>query len=286
MSQTIDCYGLTDVGQERETNEDQFLIADLDKSMLLRQTSLPPDDHTRLFGGPQGHLFLVADGIGGTPGGGKASRLAVETLSRYVLDTLPWFFSLRGHDEHDLGDELRAALESCQRKIKGAQLADPDRGRMGTTLTLAYILWPRMYVVHAGDCRAYLYRHDTLHQITRDHTIAQKMVEAGQLAPDLAESSRWSHVLYNCIGGGRDDLNPDVYKVTLRAGDTLVLCSDGVAKVVPDGEIAAAVRDGSAEEVAKRLVARANAAGGPDNITAVVARFGAAGPGAPGGGAA
>lgn len=274
MRHTIDSYGITDVGQVRESNEDQFLIADLDKSILLRQTSLPPDDHTRLFGGPQGHLFLVADGIGGTPGGGTASRLAVETLTRYVLTTLPWFFRLREDEEHDLGDELRAALEVCQRNIREAQVADPGRGRMGTTLTLAYVLWPRMYVVHAGDCRAYLFRNDTPHQITRDHTMAQKLVEAGQLSPELAEGSRWSHVIYNCIGGGRDDLNPDVYKVTLRVGDTLLICSDGVTKVVPEDRIAAAVRDGAgAAAAAKRLVEEANAAGGPDNITAVVARF-------------
>jgi protein phosphatase len=274
MPDAIDCFGLTDTGQVRESNEDQFLIADLDKSMLIVRTSLPPDDHTRLFGGPQGHLFLVADGIGGTAGGRRASRLAVETITRFVLNTLPWFFRLRRDEEHDLGEELRHALEECQRNVKEAQAADPDRGKMGTTLTMAYVFWPRLYVVHAGDTRAYLLRGEKLHQITTDHTFARKLVEAGHLTPEQAEQSRWSHVLYNCIGGGRDDLTPDVYKATLHPGDVLLLCTDGVTRHVTDDRIAAILQGGTAEAATKRLVAEANAGGGTDNITAVVARFG------------
>jgi protein phosphatase len=277
----LDCFGLTHIGQVREANEDQFLIADLDKSMLVRQTSLPADDHTRLFGPHRGHLFLVADGLGGTAGGQKASRLSVETIIRYILTTMPWFFRLREDEEHDLGEELRTALEACQQNIKDAQAAEPRQGRMGTTLTMAYVLWPRLYVVHAGDSRAYLLRSGTLHQITTDHTVAQQMVQAGKMTPEEAEDSRWSHVLYNCIGGGRDDLNPDVYKATLVPGDVLLLCSDGVTKYLSDGRIAQVLQAGTAEEAATQLVAEANDAGGSDNITAVVAMFRAAEPVAP-----
>jgi serine/threonine protein phosphatase PrpC len=278
----IDCFGLTDIGRERETNEDQFLIADLDKSMLLRQTSLPPHDHTRLFGPHQGHLFLVADGIGGTAGGRHASRLTTETLIQYVLTTMPWFFRLRQDEEHDMSEELRTALEACQRSIKDAQTADPGHGRMGTTLTMAYVLWPRLYVVHAGDSRAYLIRDETMHQLTRDHTLAQKLVDSGRLEPAEAEGSRWSNVLYNCIGGGRDDLNPDVYKVMLRVGDTLFLCSDGMTKVLSDERVAAVLRTaGAAKAAVTQLVAAANSGGGPDNITAIVVRFVEGQPAAP-----
>lgn len=281
MRHALDCYGMTDIGRVREANEDQFLIADLDKSMLVRQTSLPPDDHTRLFGPHQGHLFLVADGLGGTAGGRKASRLSVETVIRYVLTTMPWFFRLNEDEEHDLGEELRTALEACQVSVKEAQAADPGRGRMGTTLTMAYVLWPRLYVVHAGDSRAYLFRAGKLHQITKDHTVAQRLVEAGQMAPEQAEESRWSHVLYNCIGGGRDDLNPDVYKASLQVGDELFLCSDGVTKHLSDARLAGWLQSGRAEAVVKQIVAEANEAGGTDNITAILARFKAAEPVAP-----
>jgi protein phosphatase len=279
MAILVDAYGTTDQGPHRKTNEDQFLVADLEKSVLIHRTSLPADDHTRITGGPKGHLFVVADGMGGQAGGGVASRTAVETLTKFVLTTLPWFFRLREEEEHDLSDELTAAVKACQTAVRKAADADPARGRMGTTVTLAYVLWPRLYVVHAGDTRAYLLRGGRLQQVTRDHTVAQKMVEAGQMSPEIAEGSRWSHVLYNCVGGGHDDVNPEVYKATLRAGDVLMLCSDGVTNELPDDRIANLLAgicltdSGGAEAAANALVGAAVAAGGRDNATAVVVRF-------------
>ena len=272
MRDPIDSFGLTDRGQERENNEDQFLIADLDKSALIRQTSLADKDFTRLFGGPQGHLYAVADGLGGVAGGQRASGLTVRTLVRYVLGTLPWFYRL-GAEDHDLADELRAAVEACQDDVAKAGAAEPGHGRMGTTLTLAYILWPRMYVVHAGDTRAYLFRGGLLHQITTDHTYAQKLVEQGALTPEQAERSPYSHTLYKCVGAGRAAVAADVHKARLKPGDTLLLCSDGLCKIVPDARITELLAGSTAQEAARRLVDAANAAGGPDNITAVVARF-------------
>src|SRR5436305_1301278 len=102
MRGKIDCFGLTDAGKVREVNEDQFLIADLNRSMLIHQTSLAHEDHTRLFGGSQGQLLLVADGMGGHAGGQRASALTVETLTHYVLNTMPWFFRLRECNDADL----------------------------------------------------------------------------------------------------------------------------------------------------------------------------------------
>jgi protein phosphatase len=273
MRGKMDCFGQTDIGKAREVNEDQFLIADLNRSMLIHQTSLSHEDHTRLFGGSQGKLLLVADGMGGHAGGRRASALAVETLTHYVLNTMPWFFRLReGAD--DLDEDLRAALEQCQKRIEEAASLDPQRSRMGTTLTMAYLLWPQLYVVHAGDSRCYLLRGGRLEQVTRDHTLAQQMVDQGVLAPEQAEGSRWSHILYNCIGGGTHELNPDVYKATLNVGDTLLLCTDGLSKVVSDAQVRDMLdRKESAELTCQRLVALANDLGGPDNITVVVAHF-------------
>jgi len=274
MRGKMDCFGLTDVGKVRELNEDQFLIADLNRSMLVHHTSLQIDDHTRLFGGSQGKLLLVADGMGGHAAGERASSLVVDTLTRYVLNTMPWFFQLREGQEDDLKDELKAALERCQERIEVEASAHTERKGMGTTLTMAYLLWPRLYVVHAGDSRCYLLRGTRLEQITTDHTVAQQMVEKGVLPAEQAESSRWSHVLWNCIGGGSHDLNPEVHRVTLQLGDTLLLCTDGLAKYVPEEQIITLLRQGrSAEETCRQLVDVANAKGGADNITVIVARF-------------
>src|ERR1700682_5785907 len=114
MRGKMDCFGLTDIGKVREGNEDQFLIADLNKSMLIHQTSLAHEDHTRLFGWSQGKLLLVADGMGGHAGGKRASTIAVQALAHYVLNTMSWFFRLQENQEADLAEELQAALEACQ----------------------------------------------------------------------------------------------------------------------------------------------------------------------------
>jgi protein phosphatase len=275
MRDKIDVYGLSDRGRVREANEDQFLIADLNKSMLVHQTSLSHEDHTHLVGGLQGKLLLVADGMGGHAQGQRASAVAVGGLTHYVLNTMPWFFRLEPDQEADLEHELKAALEECQQRIKAVASDDPGSRGMGTTLTLAYVLWPRLYVVHAGDSRCYLQRGGRLEQITKDHTVAQQLVDKGAMSPEEAHESRWSHVLWNCVGGGAHELRPDVYKATMHAGDTLLLCSDGLtAGLSPEEILQLLGRGASAEQTCRDLVEAANARGGRDNVTVVVARFG------------
>lgn len=270
----MDCWGLTDVGRVRESNEDQFLIADLNKSMLVRQTSLSYDDPTRLIGGSQGALLLVADGMGGHAAGKQASTLAVETVEHYMLNTMQWFFRLQEDQESDLQDELKSAMEACQHSIESAAAARPDQRGMGTTLTMAYLLWPRLYVVHVGDSRCYLFRSPRLFRITKDQTMAQQLVEKNVLTPEEAPQSRWSHVLWSCLGGHARHCSVEVYKANLAVGDTLLLCTDGLTGELRDEELARLLQQGgSAEETCRRLVNAANNAGGRDNVTMVVARF-------------
>jgi len=270
----MDCSGLTDIGRVRQTNEDQFLIADLNKSLLVRQTSLSHDDHTRLFGGSQGALLLVADGMGGHSAGKQASALAVQTLEHYFLNIMPWFFRLEQDQESDLKEELKSAMESCQRSIEAAAQARQEQRGMGTTLTMAFLLWPRLYVVHVGDSRCYLFRPPRLERITKDQTMAQQLVDHGVLAPEEAPQSRWSHVLWSCLGGNSRHLSIEVYKATVAVGDTLLLCTDGLSGKLRDEELLRVLQQGSsAEQTCRQLVDAANNAGGSDNITVVVARF-------------
>jgi protein phosphatase len=272
VSTDIDCFGVTDRGKVRTANEDQFLIADLSKSMAVLQSSLPGGDETHRFGVGHGKLLLVADGMGGLARGEVASGLAVRTVTRYALHTMPWFFRVEDGREAELEGELKTSLEACQQSVEEAQ--ESDHRPMGTTLTMAFLHGSRLYVVHAGDSRCYLARGGRLHQVTRDHTLAQKMVERGVLSAEQAESSRWSHVLYNCIGGASGHLDPEVYKANLWVGDTVLLCTDGLAKYVTDADVLAVLDEAaSAEEAASRLVDAANTAGGEDNITVVVARL-------------
>jgi len=270
-----DVFGLTHPGQERDVNEDQFLIASLSKSMLIHQTSLPQENHERLLGTPRGTLLAVADGMGGHGGGDVASSVAVDVMMHYVLNIMPWFFRLDDDNEADLTDELRAALERCHGAVREAAESDESADpRMGTTLTIAYVVWPRLYVVHVGDSRCYLFRRPELQQITKDHTLAQQMVDENVLEAERAEGSKWSNILWNSVGGGSDDMEPDVYKAKLEKGDTLLLCSDGLTQHVDDRGLRELLRSNKdSDTTVKSLVDAANDGGGTDNITAVVARF-------------
>lgn len=272
MAVVFDCFGLTDRGRVRERNEDQFLVADLEKSLRVRDTSIPEEIYGALGGKEHGKLFLVADGLGGQAGGEIASGVATETIARFVLHTMPWFFRLDGDGADDLEHQLRAALHACREEVCSVARASGFT-EMGTTLTLGYLMWPRLYVVHVGDSRAYLCRGGEARQLTTDHTVAQRMVEEGLLTPEQAAESRWGHALVRCVGAGSPEADVDVLKVTLRVGDVLLFCSDGLSKYLdPDAIAATLVRAESAEVTARRLVDAANAAGGTDNVTVVVVR--------------
>jgi len=267
----LDRFGISDRGKQRPGNEDQFLIAELQKSMVLGPTSLSEEEQGRLLGARRGHLLVVADGVGGAPGGERASRIAVQTVMRYVLNTIPWFFRLDENRPEELEQDLRGTLEACQKSTEEVANGEPALEEMATTLTMAYILWPRVYVVHAGDSRCFLHRGRRLEQLTRDHTVAQQQIESGA-PPETVE--RWSHVLWNVVGGGSSELIPEVSRAELREGDTLVLCTDGLTKGVSEVELKSLLGLRlPAEETCRRMVDAANAADGSDNVTVIVARF-------------
>jgi protein phosphatase len=219
-------------------------------------------------------LMMVADGVGGHAGGKQASAIAVNTLARFVLNTMPWFFSLDEEHDDDLLEDFKQALAKCDEKVQARARKDADLRRMATTLTMAYVVWPRLYVVHAGDSRCYLLRGSELEQVTTDHTVAQQMVESGILPADRAETSRFSHVLWNAVGGS-SELSPDLYKARLEDSDVVLLCTDGLPKYVGDDTIKQVLaRRASAEESCSKLIEAATREGGSDDITVVVTKRG------------
>lgn len=274
MAVYIDSYALSDVGKVREVNEDRYLVADLNRSLKVHRTNLGHDDQTLLFSPSQGQLFVVADGMGGHMAGDRASTLAVDALIRYTLNCVRWFFRLGDNPEDDFLDDLKSAVENCQTEIEAETEVVTSREGMGTTVTAGYVIWPRFYVVHVGDSRCCLLRGNKLSQITKDHTVAQQLADEGSLAREDVEGHRLSHMLWNVVGGGSEEISPEVYKAELSIGDTVILCSDGLTKHVSDGEIVTMLgRHASAEDACRALVEVANDAGGTDNITVVVARF-------------
>lgn len=280
MPGKMDCFGLTDIGRKRPVNEDQFLIADLNKSMRVHQTSLGLDHQTRLFGNSQGKLLAVADGMGGHEAGERASQLVVDSFVTYALNTLHWYFRLDAKTDEDFRDDLKTALQHCQSMLQLDAEATPQRQGMGTTLTMAYIIWPRMYVVHVGDSRCYLLRNGKLQQITRDHTIAQLLYKesmdagASDAQPDDEVTARWSHRLWNAISADDSRLEPEVYVANLELGDVVLLCTDGLTTHVDLQRLTELLSStDKAEAVCQRMIDEANREGGNDNITVVVSRF-------------
>ena len=279
MSIEIDCHGESHIGQVRQENEDQFFIADLNKSMRIHETSLGLSDHSRMYGGSQGKLMLVADGLGGYEGGERASTLAVDGISNYVLNTMDWCFGLNIENDAYFLNELEKAFTHSQEMIDAEAEAIPQRRGMATTLTMAYIHWPNAYVVHVGDTRCYLVRDQSIQQLTTDHTVAElarsvSPQKGNEKAETSSGNSPMDHALWNVVGGPKHEMHPQVQKLTLSKGDALLLCSDGLTRHLTDEELLAGIlQEKSSTEICKQFVELANSRGGRDNITAVLAKI-------------
>jgi PPM family protein phosphatase len=272
----IDSRGMSHVGNVRKRNEDAFLVAGLNKALSIYHSSLPLEDETTLTSEMQGQLFVVADGMGGQAAGDRASRVTIETISSFMLNTMPWFFSIPDRDEAELRTHLTEALERCRRALHREGEENPERNTMGTTLTMAYLLWPALYVVHAGDSRCYVLRDDQLHRITRDHTVAERLAEEGAIESEEITSSPFSEVIWNAVSADEStELSPEAHKLQLDLHDTLLLCSDGLNKHVSDERVAEILGAApSAESACRSLIDAANDDGGTDNTTVIVTRFG------------
>jgi protein phosphatase len=213
----------------------------------------------------------VADGIGGGPAGERASAMAVQSLHDFVRKSVAEPDLLRAIDP---GDLLRKGVLRCHEEILADVEAHPELFGMGTTMTAALLLWPRAWIVNAGDSRCYLLRESRLERLTLDHTLVQKMTDEGILTPETARQSRWRHALWNHLGKSSAPPNPEVVAAELRPGDALLLTTDGVTDPLIDEEIQALLRTpGSAKGLSGSILQAAENKGGRDDMTLVFARF-------------
>jgi serine/threonine protein phosphatase PrpC len=268
----VKAFGVTDKGRVRPSNEDQFLSAELTKAMRIWQTSLP--EPKMQFGVERGHLFLVADGMGGHNAGEQASALAVVAVEQFTLNTFKWFFDSNEPEAQRVLLQFQSALRQADARILEESAEHPELRGMGTTLTMAFQLDARVCVVHVGDSRAYLYADNELYQLTHDDTLMAEMVRRGALQPEQVAQHRHRHVITNVVGGNEAVVNVEARALEVHAGDRLLLCSDGLTEMVPDDAIAAILdAEGDPEAACTRLVSEANEAGGRDNITVLIVRF-------------
>ena len=232
----------SDIGRLRTNNEDRLLVDE------------------------QLGLLIVADGMGGHAGGEVASGMAVEAIAAYVKE------QLAGPVPADqmaalLQDAIRAADETIWTYARAHRAL---RG-MGTTVALAFCQGDQVYIAHVGDSRAYLLRDGELRQLTEDHSVVAELIKAGQLTPWEARSHPLRHQITRCLG--HREAVAELHCLTWQPGDYLLLCSDGLTTMVEDQHIAELILLGGTDVQAtcEALVARANANGGQDNISVILA---------------
>lgn len=268
----LDLFGLTHVGKVRKANQDHFLLCTVHPQVIIHATSLPNEDSLPLRGQRLATIMLVADGVGSTAGGGEASQLAVETITRYVSSSLHCYHAAGTAHGVEFVEALRVAAIEAHTAVRAEATARGDSARMATTMTLAIVTWPQVYVVQVGDSRCYHYLKGKLHQVTRDQTMAQALVDEGALPRDSLKTSPLANVLVSALGA--ENAEPVVTRFDIRNRDgVMLLCSDGLTKHVSDAEIAEALQGmQSSDQVCHDLLDLVLARGASDNVTIIVGR--------------
>ena len=261
----VHVFGHTDVGRTREHNEDAFVVADLTRC----NASLTPELQTH-EAGDRGTLFMVADGMGGAAAGEIASEMAVEIIHQELQEALA---DGAPPSEEQFAAAIKRATASANAHIHTFAVEHPEYRGMGTTATVAGLLGDTLYLAQVGDSRAYLVRGGVGRQITKDQSLMQKLIEAGEMTEEEAEQSERRNIILQALGP-EANIKVDLTHQRVRRGDLLVLCSDGLSGQVRADEIARVVSsEPNLSAACSRLIDLANESGGPDNITVVVARF-------------
>lgn len=238
----------SDTGQKRKNNEDSWLIYKTERSPANKA----------------GHnLFAVADGIGGSAAGEVASKMAVERLAEH-------YFSF---PEVNPPEALRLAIQDAHEKINERARKVPECTGMGSTLTALVLVGGEAYLAQIGDSRAYLIRDNQIMQLTIDQTVTADLVAKGKITLAEAQTHSQRHVLIQSMGGGRRLPEPDLMAYTVRQGDILILCTDGLYNLVSDNEIKDMVKHTNPQSAVEQLVQLANERGGTDNITVIAIKI-------------
>ncbi|GIW51602.1 MAG: protein phosphatase [Gemmatimonadales bacterium] len=262
----VSVFGKTDRGRNREHNEDAFLVADL----TARNASLQPEVREHELG-PKGTLLVVADGMGGAAAGEIASEMATQTIYEHMITK--WYAD-QENTPQQFAYRLKEAVELANQRIHAYAKEHPEVRGMGTTTTAVGILGDHLYLTQVGDSRAYLVRRGQAVQLTKDQSLMQRLVDAGELTEEEAERSERRNIILQALGPD-PRVRVDLTHQEARREDLIVLCSDGLSGQVRKEEIAE-IATANREDLAaacSKLIDLANERGGPDNITVIIARL-------------
>jgi len=269
----VEFGAVSDTGKVRPQNEDHFLISQVSRKHEVLLTNVP-DKHLPDQVGDDAYSMIVADGMGGMAAGEVASRMAIATGLKLFHKSPKWGFKINKREARELVERVNGYLQEIDLVLTRRSEADYRCFGMGTTLTAAYSISVDLFVIHIGDSRAYLYRDDQLLQLTKDHTVAQAMADAGYISPDEIRHHTKRNVLTNFLGGHHGKVKADVRWLRLKNNDRLLLCSDGLTDMVDDKSIAKILRAHSRPaDSAQKLLEEALDCGGRDNVTVIVARY-------------
>jgi PPM family protein phosphatase len=266
-------YAQTDVGMVRSGNEDNFLILDLSTGKSWTATEEEPDELLTFSQGYYGSLLAVSDGMGGALAGEVASRMAVETVRDRMLQ-------LQAHETHGkiaFQERLRLSIEEANLLINDESQTNIEHKGLGATFTAIAAIGNQIYFAQVGDSRAYLLRQGKIYRITKDQSLVQQLIDAGQITEEEAETHSYRNVILQALGA-HDNVNVEVSYLPLCQLDTLVLCSDGLSGKMHQDEILGIVEGANDfKSACQESIDLANERGGEDNITIVVVQFSGAG---------
>ncbi len=260
----VTVFGKSDLGRAREHNEDAFLIADLSAGHASLQ---PAVRHHAI--GRRGSLFVVADGMGGAAAGEVASSMATDLIFRHMASA--WLVD--APTPAQFAYRLREAVELANDEIYRFARERPSIRGMGTTVTAAGAFGTDLYLAQVGDSRAYLIRRGEAMQLTKDQSLLQRLIDAGEMTEEEAEQNDRRNIILQALGPD-PHVKVDLSHQSLRRGDLLLVCSDGLSTLVRREELAAlSTARPEPSNLCGALVDLANARGGFDNITVIAARF-------------
>ena len=252
----VSVFGKTDLGRARDHNEDTFLVADLSTG----NASLQPAVRSHEIG-PRGSLFMVADGMGGAAAGELASAMAADLIYRHMITA--WAGDSTQNAAR-FAYRMKEAVELANARIYSYAKEHPEVRGMGTTVTAAGVYGSDLYLAQIGDSRAYLVRESEAIQLTKDQSLMQRLVDAGELTEDEAEQSERRNIILQALGPD-PKVKVDLTHQSLRSGDTLIVCSDGLSGLVRREEFAELARDhADLPALCSALIDLANGRGGPE----------------------
>jgi protein phosphatase len=271
----VDLAAVTHAGHVKANNEDHYLIMRFGRSLANLHTNLGPELLAPSYD-LTGYSLVVADGLGGLAAGEVASRVALTKLVELVVDTPDWVLGLK-EKEYSATVQARMAdrFLKIDESLKENAEQNASHAGMSTTLTAVATLGYDLVIGHIGDSRVYLFRDNTLTQLTKDHTMAQELIDAGISNGSDSRHRSMRHVLTAALGSLGPGRQPEVQQLGLNPYDQLLLCTDGLTDMVDNRTIASVLRSSqTADQACQNLVTLALAAGGLDNVTVVLARFG------------